>query len=95
MEEEKNEVNGNLKFKNDQNKFKPLTINGRTYRVVAKINDKYNPDAKSEQKIGFNIKNAKEIEENDDVDSYSGDSEFLKEEETEQNNIKEKEEEDS
>ena len=74
--------NGNLNFKNDQNKFMPLIINGRTYRVVSKINPKYNPNSKVEQQTGFNnIKNAKEIEENDDVDSYSGDSDFLKEEE--------------
>ena len=74
--------NGNLNFKNDQNKFMSLIINGRTYRVVSKINPKYNPNSKVEQQTGFNnIKNAKEIEENDDVDSYSGDSDFLKEEE--------------
>ena len=76
------ENNGNLLFKNDQNKFKSLVINGRTYRIVSKINQKYNPNSSVEQQTGFNnIKNAKEIEENDDVDSYSGDSDFLKEEE--------------
>ena len=81
MEEEEKE-NGNLYFKNEQNKFKPLVINSRSYRVVSKINSKYNPDSKIEQLTGFNnIKNAKEIEENDDVDSYSGDSDFLKEDE--------------
>ena len=81
MEKEKEE-NGNLNFKNEQKKFKPLVINSRTYRVVSKINSKYNPDSKVEQLTGFNnIKNAKEIEENDDVDSYSGDSDFLKEDE--------------
>ena len=85
MEQEKKE-NGNLYFKNEQNKFKPLVINGRSYRVVSKINSKYNPDSKIEQLTGFNnIKNAKEIEENDDVDSYSGDSDFLKEEEEKNN----------
>ena len=85
MEEEKKE-NGNLYFKNEQNKFKPLVINSRSYRVVSKINSKYNPDSKTEQLTGFNnIKNAKEIEENDDVDSYSGDSDFLKEEEEKNN----------
>ena len=85
MEEEKKE-NGNLYFKNEQNKFKPLVINSRSYRVVSKINSKYNPDSKIEQLTGFNnIKNAKEIEENDDVDSYSGDSDFLKEEEEKNN----------
>ena len=85
MEKEKKE-NGNLYFKNEQNKFKPLVINSRTYRVVSKINSKYNPDSKIEQLTGFNnIKNAKEIEENDDVDSYSGDSDFLKEEEEKNN----------
>ena len=74
--------NGNINFKNEQNKFKPLIINSRTYRVVGKINNKYNPDSDIEQITGFNnIKNAKEIEENDDVDSYSGDSSFLKDEE--------------
>ena len=84
MEDE--ELNGNLCFKNDQNKFKPVIINGRTYRIVSKINPKYNPNSNSEQVTGFNnIKNAKEIEENDDVDSYSGDSDFLKEEEDEEN----------
>ena len=82
-------------FKNDQNKFKSLVINGRTYRIVSKINNKYNPNSKDEQKTGFNnIKNAKEIEENDDVDSYSGDSDFLQEEEENKiNEIKENEEE--
>ena len=81
MEEEKKE-NGNVYFKNEQNKFKSLVINSRSYRIVAKINSKYNPDSNIEQLSGFNnIKNAKEIEENDDVDSYSGDSDFLKEEE--------------
>ena len=90
MENEKIE-NGNLYFKNEQNRFKPLTINSRTYRIVSKINSKYNPESNIEQQKGFNnIKNAKEIEENDDVDSYSGDSEFLKEEE-EKNEIKEDE----
>ena len=85
MEKEKKE-NGNLYFKNEQNKFKPLVINSRSYRVVSKINSKYNPDSKIEQLTGFNnIKNAKEIEENDDVDSYSGDSDFLKEEEEKNN----------
>ena len=85
MEQEKKE-NGNLYFKNEQNKFKPLVINSRTYRVVSKINSKYNPDSKIEQLTGFNnIKNAKEIEENVDVDSYSGDSDFLKEEEEKNN----------
>ena len=85
MEEEKKE-NGNLYFKNEQNKFKPLVINSRSYRVVSKINSKYNPDSKIEQLTGFNnIKNAKEIEENDDVDSYSGDSEFLKDEDDKNN----------
>ena len=85
MEQEKKE-NGNLYFKNEQNKFKPLVINSRSYRVVSKINSKYNPDSKIEQLTGFNnIKNAKEIEENDDVDSYSGDSDFLKEEEEKNN----------
>ena len=85
MEEEKKE-NGNLYFKNEQNKFKPLVINSRSYRVVSKINSKYNPDSKIEQLTGFNnIKNAKEIEENDDVDSYSGDSEFLKDDEDKNN----------
>ena len=64
-----------------------MIINSRSYRVVSKINSKYNPDSDIEQKTGFNnIKNAKEIEENDDVDSYSGDSDFLKEEEKEQDN---------
>ena len=67
---EDGELNGNLCFKNDQNKFKPVIINGRTYRIVSKINPKYNPNSNSEQVTGFNnIKNAKEIEENDDVDS--------------------------
>ena len=81
MEEEKKE-NGNVYFKNEQNKFKSLVINSRSYRIVSKINSKYNPDSNIEQLSGFNnIKNAKEIEENDDVDSYSGDSDFLKEEE--------------
>ena len=81
--------NGNLLFKNDQNKFKPLVINGRTYRIVSKINSKYNPNSKVEQQTGFNnIKNAKEIEENDDVDSYSGDSDFLKEDEDNNENNK-------
>ena len=85
MEKEKKE-NGNLYFKNEQNKFKPLVINSRSYRVVSKINSKYNPDSKIEQLTGFNnIKNAKEIEENDDVDSYSGDSEFLKDDEDKNN----------
>ena len=85
MEEEEKE-NGNLYFKNEQNKFKTLVINSRSYRVVSKINSKYNPDSKIEQLTGFNnIKNAKEIEENDDVDSYSGDSDFLKEEEEKNN----------
>ena len=90
---EKKEENGNLFFKNDQNKFKPLTINGRTYRIVSKISSKYNPNSSEEQKTGFNnIKNAKEIEENDDVDSYSGDSDFLKDEEDNKiNDEKEKE----
>ena len=89
MENEKIE-NGNLYFKNEQNRFKPLIINSRTYRIVSKINSKYNPESNIEQQKGFNnIKNAKEIEENDDVDSYSGDSEFLKEEE--KNEIKEDE----
>ena len=95
MEEE--EKNDNLIFKNDQNKFKPLLINGRTYRVVSKLNPKYNPNSNDEQKTGFNnIKNAKEIEENDDVDSYSGDSDFLQEEDEnkdDNNNIKDGEEE--
>ena len=85
MEKEKKE-NGNLYFKNEQNKFKPLVINSRSYRVVSKINSKYNPDSKIEQLTGFNnIKNAKEIEENDDVDSYSGDYDFLNEEEEKNN----------
>ncbi len=79
---EEKEENTNLYFKNDQNKFKPIIINGRTYRVVSKLNPKYNPNSNIEQPTGFNnIKNAKEIEENDDVDSYSGDSDFLKDEE--------------
>ena len=87
--EEKEKENGNLYFKNEQNKFKPLVINSRAYRVVSKINSKYNPNSKVEQLTSFNnIKNAKEIEENDDVDSYSGDSDFLKEEE-EKNNTNE------
>ena len=92
MEDEKTE-NGNVYFKNEQNKFKPLVINSRTYRIVSKINSKYNPNSNVEQLTGFNnIKNAKEIEENDDVDSYSGDSDFLKEEEKkDQNEIKENE----
>ena len=90
---EDKEENSNLYFKNDQNKFAPLIINGRTYRVVSKINSKYNPNTNIEQKTGFNnIKNAKEIEENDDVDSYSGDSDFLKdEEENKEDKEKEKE----
>ena len=88
MDEEKKE-NGNLYFKNEQNKFKPLVINGRTYRIISKINNKFNPNSNIEQQSGFNIKNAKEIEENDDVDSYSGDSDFLKEEEEAKNEIKE------
>ena len=92
MEEEKKE-NGNVYFKNEQNKFKSLVINSRSYRIVSKINSKYNPDSNIEQLSGFNnIKNAKEIEENDDVDSYSGDSDFLKEEEkNNENEIKENE----
>ena len=86
MEEDKKE-NGNLYFKNEQNKFNPLIINSRSYRVVSKINSKYNPDSNIEQQTGFNnIKNAKEIEENDDVDSYSGDSDFLKEEDKDKDN---------
>ena len=85
MDEEKKE-NGNLYFKNEQNKFKTLVINSRSYRIVSKINSKYNPESKIEQLTGFNnIKNAKEIEENDDVDSYSGDSSFLKEDEEKNN----------
>ena len=85
MDEEKKE-NGNLYFKNEQNKFKTLVINSRSYRIVSKINSKYNPESKIEQLTGFNnIKNAKEIEENDDVDSYSGDSSFLKEDEDKNN----------
>lgn len=88
MDEEKKE-NGNLYFKNEQNKFKPLVINGRTYRIISKINNKFNPNSNIEQQSGFNIKNAKDIEENDDVDSYSGDSDFLKEEEEAKNEIKE------
>ena len=88
MEQEKKE-NGNLYFKNEQNKFKPLVINGRTYRIISKINNKFNPNSNIEQQSGFNIKNAKDIEENDDVDSYSGDSDFLKEEEEAKNEIKE------
>ena len=84
---ENEEINGNLCFKNDQNKFKPVVINGRTYRIISKLNPKYNPNINSEQVTGFNnFKNAKEIEENDDVDSYSGDSDFLKDEEDEENN---------
>ena len=89
---EEKEENSNLCFKNDQNKFKPLIINGRTYRVVSKINQKYNPNSNVEQHTGFNnIKNAKEIEENDDVDSYSGDSDFLQEEEDKNNGQKDNE----
>ena len=88
MDEGKKE-NGNLYFKNEQNKFKPLVINGRTYRIISKINNKFNPNSNIEQQSGFNIKNAKDIEENDDVDSYSGDSDFLKEEEEAKNEIKE------
>ena len=85
MDEEKKE-NGNLYFKNEQNKFRTLVINSRSYRIVSKINSKYNPESKIEQLTGFNnIKNAKEIEENDDVDSYSGDSSFLKEDEDKNN----------
>ena len=87
--EEKDKENGNLHFKNEQNKFKPLVINSRTYRIVSKINSKYNPNSNVEQITGFNnIKNAKEIEENDDVDSYSGDSDFLKEDENNNENNK-------
>ena len=84
---------GNAYFKNEQNKFKSLLINGRSYRIVSKINSKYNPDSNIEQLSSFNnIKNVKEIEENDDVDSYSGDSDFLKEEEkNNENEIKENE----
>ena len=92
---EEKEENGNVNFKNDQNKFKPLVINGRTYRVVSKINPKYNPNTNVKEVTGFNnIKNAKEIEENDDVDSYSGDSDFLQDEEDNKiNDTKEKEKE--
>ena len=86
---------GNSDFKNDQKNFIPLVINGRSYRIVGKMNSKYNLDSNVEQSKGFNnIKNCKEIEENDDVDSYSGDSDFLKEDEEDDsnnNNIKEAE----
>ena len=87
---EDKEINDKEYFNNDQAKFKGLTINGRTYRIISKLNSKYNPNSNEEQTTGFNnIKNAKEIEENDDVDSYSGDSDFLKEEDENKNNINE------
>ena len=79
----------NSDFKNDQKNYVPLVINGRSYRIVGKMNSKYNLESNAEQKTGFNnIKNCKEIEENDDVDSYSGDSDFLREDEEDDSNNK-------
>ena len=70
-------------------KFEIKLINGRNYRVYKEINPIFFQDTSIITNIEKNKEKYEKMEKNDDVDSYSGDSEFLKSdsEEDKNNNI--------
>ena len=69
-------------------KFEIKLINGRNYRVYKEINPIYFQNTSITNHIEENKEKYHKMENNDDVDSYSGDSEFLKSEsEEDKNNI--------
>lgn len=67
----------------DQNNFEIKTINGRNYRVYKEINPIFYKDDQIIPNYNENNEKFKKFEEDDDVDSYSGDSKFLESEEEE------------
>ena len=69
-------------------KFEIKLINGRNYRVYKEINPIFFQDTSIISHIEENKEKYEKMEKNDDVDSYSGDSEFLKSDsEDDKNNI--------
>jgi len=69
-------------------KFEIKLINGRNYRVYKEINPIFFQDTSIISHIEENKEKYEKMEKNDDVDSYSGDSEFLKSDsEEDKNNI--------
>ena len=60
-------------------------INGRNYRVFKNINPIFYKENEPIPNYNDNNEKFKEFEENDDVDSYSGDSNFLEKSEEEDN----------
>ena len=69
-------------------KFEIKLINGRNYRVYKEINPIFFQDTSIITNIEKNKEKYEKMEKNDDVDSYSGDSEFLKSDsEDDKNNI--------
>ena len=69
-------------------KFEIKLINGRNYRVYKEINPIFFQDTSIITNIEKNKEKYEKMEKNDDVDSYSGDSEFLKSDsEEDKNNI--------
>ena len=69
-------------------KFEIKLINGRNYRVYKEINPIFFQDTSIITLVEKNKEKYEKMEKNDDVDSYSGDSEFLKSDsEEDKNNI--------
>ena len=69
-------------------KFEIKLINGRNYRVYKEINPIFFQDTSIITNVEKNKEKYEKMEKNDDVDSYSGDSEFLKSDsEEDKNNI--------
>ena len=69
-------------------KFEIKLINGRNYTVYKEINPIFFQDTSIITNIEKNKEKYEKMEKNDDVDSYSGDSEFLKSDsEEDKNNI--------
>ena len=69
-------------------KFEIKLINGRNYRVYKEINPIFFQDTSIISHIEENKEKYEKMEKNDDVDSYSGDSEFLKSDsEEDKNNV--------
>ena len=67
----------------DQKNVEIKTINVRNYRVYKEINPIFYKDDQIIPNYNENNEKFKKFEEDDDVDSYSGDSKFLESEEEE------------
>ncbi len=67
-------------------KFEIKLINGRNYRVYKEINPIFFQDTSIITNIEKNKEKYEKMEKNDDVDSYSGDSEILKSDSKEDKN---------